>query len=58
MSHAILAFLLSLPAEPRAAPRDPTAAEIAKRKAMQDFQDCLDDRDLTAEDNDGQCEEP
>lgn len=42
----------------RAAKRQ--AAEFARKRAeaLQDFQDCLDDRDLTAEDNDGECEEP
>lgn len=27
-------------------------------ESIEDYQDCLDDRDLTSEDNDGQCEEP
>lgn len=42
----------------RAAKRQ--AAELARKRAeaLQDFQDCLDDRDLPAEDNDGECEEP
>jgi hypothetical protein len=40
------------------APVRPSPAQMARAEALQDYRDCLDDRDLTPEDNDGECEEP
>lgn len=39
-------------------PTPKTKPSRARIEAVQDYQDCLDDRDLTPEDNDGECEEP
>lgn len=54
ISIALLNMLLAYlpPQQPKP---QPTRERI---EALQDYQDCLDDHDLTPEDNDGECEEP